>query len=285
MQVVKVLNNSLVLAIDNEGRENILMGKGIGYNKSIGIMLKPEEVEKVFVLNDKDLSKNIIRLAAEVDEQFFVIAKTIIDYGINQYGMKVMNHIYLSLTDHLSFVAKRVQNGIVFHNFYTLEMKKFNPAEYEVGLFAIQLMYEKTGIQLPKDEAGSIAFHFINAQIGSAYEKNQIEVMKTVAAILEIVKYHFGFSFREDSFEYTRFVTHLRLFVQRLLGDEQIIEQDDFLFQQIAQICKEESDCVGKIDIYLKNTLGKKITFQERIYLIIHLHRILAGQRMDKKEG
>ena len=35
MRVIKVLNNSLVLALDNAGQESILMGKGIGFHKSI----------------------------------------------------------------------------------------------------------------------------------------------------------------------------------------------------------------------------------------------------------
>ena len=32
MRVIKVLNNSLVLALDNAGQESILMGKGIGFH-------------------------------------------------------------------------------------------------------------------------------------------------------------------------------------------------------------------------------------------------------------
>ena len=35
MQVVKVLNNSLVLVLNDMGQEVILMGKGIGYNLSL----------------------------------------------------------------------------------------------------------------------------------------------------------------------------------------------------------------------------------------------------------
>ena len=35
MQVVKVLNNSLMLAVNENGEEVILMGKGIGYKKYI----------------------------------------------------------------------------------------------------------------------------------------------------------------------------------------------------------------------------------------------------------
>lgn len=50
MRVIKVLNNSLVLALNDEGQEIILMGKGIGFQKTIGYKLSPKEIDKVFVL-------------------------------------------------------------------------------------------------------------------------------------------------------------------------------------------------------------------------------------------
>lgn len=56
MRVIKVLNNSLVLALDNAGQESILMGKGIGFHKSIGYEFQESEIEKVFVLKDKEVS-------------------------------------------------------------------------------------------------------------------------------------------------------------------------------------------------------------------------------------
>lgn len=37
MRVIKVLNNSLVLALDEEGQESILMGKGIGSTNPLGM--------------------------------------------------------------------------------------------------------------------------------------------------------------------------------------------------------------------------------------------------------
>ena len=55
MRVIKVLNNSLVLALDNAGQESILMGKGIGFHKSIGYEFQESEIEKVFVLKDKEV--------------------------------------------------------------------------------------------------------------------------------------------------------------------------------------------------------------------------------------
>lgn len=61
MRVVKVLNNSLVLALDENGAETILMGKGIGFHKAAGYEFKLDEVEKVFVLRDRQITRNIIK--------------------------------------------------------------------------------------------------------------------------------------------------------------------------------------------------------------------------------
>ena len=72
MRVVKVLNNSLVLALDEQGQETILMGKGIGFHKASGYEFGADEVEKVFVLRDRSVARSIIRLAAETDTEFLL---------------------------------------------------------------------------------------------------------------------------------------------------------------------------------------------------------------------
>ena len=74
------------------------MGKGIGYQKSIGYQFRENEIEKVFVLQDREVSKNIIRLAAETDAVYFELAKNVIDYAMETFGMELMDHIYLPTT-------------------------------------------------------------------------------------------------------------------------------------------------------------------------------------------
>ncbi|BCJ96701.1 transcriptional regulator [Anaerocolumna cellulosilytica] len=283
MRVVKVLNNSLILALDDTGHEIILMGKGIGFNKAIGYQLRKEEIEKVFVMKDKDISKNIIRLAAEIDSTFFELAKTIIDYGVENYQMELMEHIYLSLTDHLSFVVKRMEKGIVIENFYISEMKKFSPNEYQVGVFALQLIKDKLNLDLPVDEAGNIAFHFINAQHNNPYNANNRIITETVKDILDIVKYNFVLCYDEDSISYSRFTTHLRLFVQRLLTDCQLPEeQNDFLYEQIVTNCRKEYACVKKIGKYITEKFHTDLTAPEELYLTIHIHRVLEENKQKK---
>ena len=276
MRVIKVLNNSLVLALDNAGQESILMGKGIGFHKSIGYEFQESEIEKVFVLKDKEVSRNIIRLAAETDSVFFELAKAVIDYAIEQFDMKLMDHIYLSLTDHLSFAARRIREGIVLQNFYTLEMKKFNPQEFQVGEYAVNLMRERLDLEIPADEAGNIAFHFINAQFNHPYNSQNLLISRTLDAVLDIVKYAFGITYNEDSTSYSRYVTHVRLFAQRLVSRNQLPdEKNDILYEQIHSICQKEFECVEKIQIYVYEQFRQKLSSQEKMYLALHIHRIL----------
>ncbi len=280
MRVVKVLNNSLVLALDEKGQETILMGKGIGYQKSIGYQFQENEIEKVFILKDKEMSRNIIRLASETDSVYFELAKTVIDYAEEVFHMKLMDHIYLSLTDHLSFAAQRVRDGIVLRNFYTMEMKKFNPNEFQVGEYAVTLMNEQLGMEIPMDEAGNIAFHFINAQYQHPYNSQNLMIAGTVNDLLDIVKYSFGISYQEDSTAYSRFVTHLRLFAQRLVSRKLLPEdKSDLLYDQIYAVCSEEFGCVEKIQIYVMDKFHQTLSNQENMYLALHIHRVLEEQK------
>ena len=280
MRVVKVLNNSLVLALNDSGEETILMGKGIGFHKAIGYEFQKDEVEKVFVLKDRSISRSIIRLAAETDSVYFELAKSIIDYAIEQYGMKLLDHIYLSLTDHLAFAVKRLREEIVVPNFYTNEMKKFNPNEYQVGVYAVEQVREKLNLQLPEDEAGNIAFHFINAQMDHPYNDKNRLINRVTENVLQIVQYYFQLVYQEDSTSDSRYVTHVRLFAQRLVSNQLLPQESSpLLYEQIAEACTREFACVEKIALYVRETFQMELSNQEAMYLALHIHRVLEEGR------
>lgn len=277
MRVVKGLNNSLVLALDEQGHEVILMGKGIGFGKTTGSELKQEEIEKVYVLRDQNISKNIIQLAADTDSVYFELAKKMIDYGQEHYQMKLMDHIYLSLTDHLSYAVRRELSGIRFQNLYSLEMKIFNPHEFQVGNYALDLVEQKLGVRLPDDEAGNIALHFINAQQENPYNSQNKVINSVVEDILSIVKYSLNIIYDKEGIAYIRCVTHLRLFAQRLLKGEMMPRQNSgALYQNITAGCVREQESVKKIGAYIMQRFKVEITNQEELYLILHINRVVS---------
>lgn len=260
------------------------MGKGIGYNKSIGYEFNKQEVEKVFVLKDKEVSRNIIRLASEVDSIYFEIAKNVIDYAKEKYDMELMDHIYLSLTDHISFAVKRHNDEIVVPNLYIDEMAKFNKREYDVGRYALKVINEQLGIELANDEIGNIAFHFINAQLNHPYNEKNLKIISITNDILDIVKYHFRIVYNEDSIAYSRYVTHVKFLAQRLVSNEQLSEDNfGFVYEEIVKKCVKEIECVKKIEEFIKEKYNYRFTEQESLYLTIHIHRIL--EECIKKEN
>ena len=280
MRVVKVLNNSLVLVLDDQGRENILMGKGIGFHKATGYQFDKDEVEKVFMLKDRLISRSIIQLAAEVDNVYFEIGKHVIDYAKENFGMTLLDHIYLSLVDHLAFAARRMKEGIEVPNFYTADMQRFNPDEFQVGLYAIKLVQEQCGIILPEDEAGNIAFHFINAQFNHPYNDKNLQIRRLAENVMDIVKYYYQLVYQEDGVTYTRYVRHVQLFAQRLISGKQLNgDPSHLIYDQIATVCESEFKCVEKISVFVQGQFGVSLTSQEGMYLAMHIHLILEESR------
>lgn len=276
MRVVKVLNNSVVLVLTKDGDEAILMGKGIGFGKSSGDSLDEQETEKIFALKDRNLARNIARLAAEIDPVIFEITKDVIDYAKNRYHMNLMDHIYLALTDHLAFAVKRVEEDLDVPGFYAVEIRRYNPNEYEVGRYTLRLLKERLGVELPTGECSNIAFHFINAQRDNPNNSNNRQMAEMVKGILDIVKYTFGLIYQEDTIAYSRFVTHLQAFAQRtVLGQQLPYEDMDFLYQEVIKQCQKEFACVQRIAHYMKERYQTEITLQEECYLTLHIHRVL----------
>ncbi|HEK5075608.1 TPA: PRD domain-containing protein [Clostridioides difficile] len=276
MYITKVLNNSLLLAKDDNDEEIILMGKGIGHNYKAGSELNKKNIEKIFVLHDENIKKSIIQLATEIDAEYFGIAQMIIAYGIEKYNLKLMNHIYLALTDHIAFAVRRFKEGIMIENHYLFEIKEFNPKEYDIGKYAITVFKEVLGLDLPEEEIGNIAGHFINAQQDNPYSDRNKRSAKIVNAILQIVHYHFSIVYNKESFYYRRFVMHLKAFSQRFLANEPSREKIDFIYEQVQKNCKEEYECVKKVGAYMYKEYSRELPRQEELYLMIHIHKILG---------
>lgn len=100
-----------------------------------------------------------------------------------------------------------------------------------------------------------------------------------------MVKYYYQLVYDEDSIAYSRYLTHIRLFAQRLVAGQQLPEDTSkLLYSQIAQACTSEFSCVGRIDRFVRERFGTGLTNQEEMYLALHIHRVLEAGRM-KEEG
>lgn len=275
MEIVKVMNNSLILARDEDEQEIVVMGKGIGFKKKAGEALDEEKIEKVFVLKDEITTKEYVRLIEETPGEYIEIVNYIIEYSKDKLNVKLNDQIFITLIDHISYAITRYNKNITIQNRLVWEVKKFYPKEFEIGLYAVKYINNRLNIKLPEEEASNIAFHIVNAQTEEGEMQNTMLTVKILKDIFNIVQYNFSIKIDKDSLNYSRFITHIQFFIQRLLDDKLIKSKNNFLYEQVKKEYPREHKCSVLIKEYIKNTLNKEISNDELLYMTIHIVRLV----------
>lgn len=282
MKIIKAINNNVALAVNEQGHELVIMGKGVGFQKKMDDIIDDAVIEKVFVLETDELSEKLMDLLGEIPAIHLEIADEIVNYAKENFDAKISDNVYLTLTDHISFAIARHEKGMLIRNVMLWEIKKFYKDEFKIGLKALEIIKERLGIQLGEDEAGFIALHIVNARTDGQAMKTTLDMTQVVQDVLNIVTYHFNVVLDESSLNYTRFVTHLQYFAQRLLRNEIVDSGDDFLFDQVQVKYPESFACTGKIDAYLQKAHHATLTKDERVYLTLHIHRVTERNRTNE---
>lgn len=274
MKIRKILNNNLVLANDKQGNEIIVKGRGIGFNKKRWDTIEEAVIEKIFTPENSKKSKELQSYLTSIPEDYLDFVQGYVDYIKNSYDIKLNNSIYVSLSDHLTGTIKRFNEGISINNLLLLDIKQLYKLEYKIGLDMLEKLNEKFNVNLPLDEAGFIALHFVNAQ-DSKGKNDGFEISHIVNEIMKIVKrYYASIVFDEESLYYQRFITHLKYFAQRFLHKELNYKEDAKLFEIIKNQYKEAYGCVKLIYLMMEDKYNYQLTEEEMLYLTMHIQSI-----------
>ena len=76
MIIQKVINNNVVSTFDSNGKEVILMGKGIGFRKKTGDELDKTKIEKIFTLDLSGKSSFVQEVMAIIQEFYEIVLDT-----------------------------------------------------------------------------------------------------------------------------------------------------------------------------------------------------------------
>lgn len=275
MIVNKVINNNVISVIDDQNKELVVMGKGIGFQTKPNDLVDQSKIDKTFVLEDQETSKKFKDLFERVPLEVMAITEQVIQYAKNIYGKQLNDSIYVALTDHINFSIERIKKGVPIKNALLWELKRIYREEYEIGEEAVKMIYESLGIQFPEDEVGFIAMHIINAKVNED-SSNIEEIAKVINKILNIVKYHFNLVVDEDSVDYFHFLTHLKFLAQRLLNGTSLKSKEEgHLLELIKDQYTKAYECTLKINEFIKKQYKYELPDDEKLYLTIHINRIV----------
>lgn len=271
--IEKVINNNIISAYEKSGAEVIVMGRGIGFKKKQGEMVPADQISKIFRIKSRTLTEQFKELLANMPLERVRISDEIISHAKDHLKLKLNQSIYVTLTDHINFAIERVSQGIEPQNALLWEIKRFYPQEFQLGIYALELIKDRLDILLPEDEAGFIALHFVNAEYGTDI-RDAVKFPDQMQAIVDIVERDLGILLDESSLHYERFMTHIKFLIQRIYRKELLSSEDRELSLLMQRKYPREYQCSLKVAEYIMQATGSRLSEKEIMYLSVHIRRV-----------
>lgn len=271
--IEKVINNNIISAYEKSGAEVIVMGRGIGFKKKQGEVVPADQISKIFRIKSRTLTEQFKELLANMPLERVRISDEIISHAKDHLKLKLNQSIYVTLTDHINFAIERVSQGIEPQNALLWEIKRFYPQEFQLGIYALELIQDRLGILVPEDEAGFIALHFVNAEYGTDI-RDAVKFPDQMQAIVDIVEHDLGILLDESSLHYERFMTHIKFLIQRIYRKELLSSEDRELSLMMRRKYPREYQCSVKVAEYIMQATGSRLSEEEIMYLSVHIRRV-----------
>jgi beta-glucoside operon transcriptional antiterminator len=233
-------------------------------------------VQKVFVAQDAAQMNRFRDVLSELPYEHILLASRIVDFGREKISGPLNPSIVLALADHLSFAFRRLADHLDIKMPLLWDIKHIYPVEFAVGKDALEIIRRETGTVFPAEEAAAIALHFVNA--GSESESMSITI-KTAAIIKDIVSIiegYFGTTLDEESFDFIRFVTHLRNPILRFMnrGAAGGSCDDRDLYFLVKERYPEAYECCRRISEYLKSAHGMDPVWNDESFLTLYIRQL-----------
>lgn len=282
MKFLKNFNNNAALVVDDQDVEWIVVGNGVGFGKHKGDQIDEQKIERRFVAT---LKQNVdIDSFQDLKPQSFAITTQVVHLVEPLLKVSFSDYQYFVLADHIDFALKRANDGIdVDNGTVRWEVKKLFPKEFQAASKAVDLINSTADVTLPKSEVVFMTYHFINAGSDGSKLQETIKITKLISGIIDIVQYQFQMNLDPESFNYNRFVAHLRaLMVQRVSRTSSTgSELDQSLLQLMIAKYPQAYATVERIDTFLQSKAGWRLEPDDKVYLTLHIWRVTHRQKSE----
>lgn len=272
MKCVKVFNNSAVSTVMPDGREAIVLGKGIGFNRRPGSDISEELIEKIYYVQD-EMQTKFLQMIQDVRPDVIEAAQQITEMAKDD-GFSLSNQATISLIDHIGFAIERQKRQMVLPNLLLRETQLLYQKEYALGQRAVEIIAAYCGVQLPEDEAGYIALHIvtISADRNAAYD-----TLKFVKGTLDIIRQCSHLPLDRTNPDEMRLITHLKFLAQRIFQGTPWEDQADMeeMYQFLLSRRPKCRECLTRLESFISQNYNYNLNRQEKFYLLIHLTKVL----------
>lgn len=279
MKIKKVFSQNAVLVVDGK-EEKVAIGKGVGFKKQQNDLIFNKDIERLFVM-EPDEQKKLQFLLGQVDDKYFLMAEKIINHAETVLMEKLNEHLLITLTDHISFVAENIENGIIIKNKLLKEIEVLYSEEFAIAQWAVDYLTHNLAIPYSFNEAGLIAIHIHGARTGEPNRHQSIREVSIIADIIALIESELEMDVHTEdmALNYTRLVNHLRLVLERFQHSN-FASLDIEIIDMIKQKYAQSYEISKKIKFFLIKNYHISITTEELGYIALHIERL----RLSKKE-
>lgn len=271
MKVLKVINNNVLSCLDDQGREAVVMGRGLGFRMKAGMVLQESDAEKIFRMESQEQVAKLQDLIRRVPAGLLELCSQMVDYADRTLGRRLNQSIYLTLTDHIQFAMERCKNHENLHNALLTEVRVFYPEEFTIGCYVLDQIQQHMGLNLPVDEAASIALHLVNAE----YDRTMNTTMRAAQVLQPMVKLleSCELPLNTASLRYSELLVHLKFLAMEAFTSDMRNEDLNILPKVYLDSIPEAWNCAKAICDYLCQQSGKNISGAEAAYLSLCIQR------------
>lgn len=274
--VHKVLNNNVVIAIDESGRERVLMGRGLGFGLRPDDVIDPEKVEKTFVLDSGAQGERERRLLVDVPYAIIEAVSRAVDEAERMLGRHLGRHLTIAVIDHVNYVLERLDQGLRIPTTSMPELRVLYPDEFAAAQRMAASLATTLQRELPPEEAVFLTMHLLNATRDEPNGTAAL-LLRRLQHVVDVVEQQIGVHIDPDSPDYARFILHVQFLLQRLVNRTMLASNDSSFFEFAKHSYPVSHSIAEEVKRYVLAATGSALTDEEVLYLIVHVERLRSN--------
>lgn len=273
MRGLRKINNNAVICLDSTGQEMIAMGKGIGFG-TLPREIPLAQVERTFY----NVDERYLGVLRDLPPDVLDFSARLLDIARNELPYTLSPNAILTLADHIAFTIERARRNIRVKMPLAYDVEQLYPAEYRIGQYAVKRIQKEFQVGLPGAEAVGIAINLLNARVDGDSAPDAAGTGCTDSEMLEditeMVENHFNLIVQRDSFNYSRYATHMQYLFGRIHTSKTIASGNSQMYDSIRAEFPDVAACAEEIAAHIQRKWGCALPEEEKLYLILHINRI-----------
>ncbi|SDM59007.1 transcriptional antiterminator, BglG family [Actinomyces ruminicola] len=271
-----MFNNNVILARDELGREAVLTGRGLGFQRKPGQDVDTALVTRRYVLAQN--AESIGEVMAAIPLERIALIERTFRAAARELGTTVPSSTIVAVVDHVNQAMERVTAGMVMDYPLRAEAAHLHPEELRLAERMVAELNRAQEVRLPDGEAVALALHLFAAAVGAPSTREATRQSKLIGQVMDVLKAAYGRDFRADSIDAARFAVHLRYFLVRARTDEQVADGTGRAIAESLRLRYPRAYRVAvRVKELLEMRLGITVQDDETAYLTMHVARLETG--------